>query len=107
MYIRFEQTRRNHGTYVDRLYMDRLYVDRLREKYNYMVDAFYQTRPEDKEKLKWIHKLDTIPSIVTTAWNKIIIIAKDTNIGYKKLSDVLEKHKEVINTYYKANPSRY
>ena len=45
---------------------------------NYLVGIFYQPCPEDKEKLIWIQKLDTILSAITT-WNKIIAIAGDTN----------------------------
>lgn len=59
-----------------------------------MVDTFYQTRPEDKEKLKWIHKLDTILSIVTTAWNKIIIIAEDTISAIKNYQMYLKNTKK-------------
>ena len=56
---------------------------------NYHAGVFYQPRPEDKEKLIWIQKLDTILSAITT-WNKTIAIAEDTNIDYNKLSTVLE-----------------
>ena len=45
---------------------------------NHLVGIFYQPRPENKEKLIWIQKLDTILSAITT-WNKIIAIAGDTN----------------------------
>ena len=88
MNIRFAQTRRNHWAY----YVDRLWEKKV--KYSYMVDAFYQTRPEDKEKLKWIHKLDTILSIVTTAWNKIIIIAEDTISAIKNYQMYLKNTKK-------------
>ena len=65
---------------------------------NYLVGVFYQPCPEDKEKLKWIQKLHTILSTVTTTRNKTIIISGDTNIDYKKSSAVPEKYKEVIDT---------
>ena len=42
---------------------------------NYLVGVFYQPRPEDKKKLIWIQKLDTILSAITTTWNKTIVIA--------------------------------
>ena len=41
---------------------------------NYLVGVFYQPCPEDKEKLIWIQKLDTILSAITTTWNKTIVI---------------------------------
>ena len=66
---------------------------------NYLVGVFYQPRPEDKEKLIWIQKLDTILSAITTTWNKTIVIAGDTNIDYNKPSTVLETYKEVLDTY--------
>ena len=47
---------------------------------NYLVNVFWQPSPEDKEKLRWIQKLDTILSTVTMTWNKTIIISGDTNI---------------------------
>ena len=33
---------------------------------NYLVGVSYQPHPEDKEKLVWIQKLDTILSAITT-----------------------------------------
>ena len=66
---------------------------------NYLVGVFYQPRPEDKEKLIWIQKLDTILSAITTTWNKTIVIAGDTNIDYNKPSTLLETYKEVLGTY--------
>lgn len=66
---------------------------------NYVVVVFYQSRPKDKEKLNWIQKLYSILSSITTTWNKTIIIAGDTSIDYKKSSAVLEKYKQVIDTY--------
>ena len=66
---------------------------------NYLIGVFYQPRPEDKEKLIWIQKLDTILSAITTTWNKTIVIAGDTNIDYNKPSTVLETYKEVLDTY--------
>ena len=65
---------------------------------NYVVVVFYQSRPKDKEKLNWIQKLYSILSSITTTWNKTIIIARDTNIDYKRSSAVLEKYKQVIDT---------
>ena len=35
---------------------------------DYLVGVFYQPRPEDKEKLIWIQKPDTILSGITTNW---------------------------------------
>ena len=49
----------------------------------YRVCVFYEPTPEEKEKIKWIQKLDAILSIVTT-WNKNIIVCGDTNIDHKK-----------------------
>ena len=66
---------------------------------HYLVGVFYQPRPEDKEKLIWILKLDTILSVITTTWNKTIAIAGDTNIDYNKPSTVFETYKEVLDTY--------
>ena len=65
---------------------------------NYLVGVFYQPRPEDKEKLIWIQKLDTILSAITTTWNKTIAITGDTNIDYNKPSTVLKTDKEVLDT---------
>ena len=65
---------------------------------NYLVGVFYQPLPEDKEKLIWIQKLDTILSATTTTWNKTIVIAGDTNIDYNKPSTVLETSKEILDT---------
>ena len=78
---------------------------------NYLIVVFYQPCPEDKEKLKWIRKLDTIQSTVTTTLNKTIIIAQSTNLDYNKLSTVFEKYKEVIDIqlkikFNKTNPLR-
>ena len=36
---------------------------------DYLVGVFYQTRPEDKEKLIWIQKPHTILSGITTTWH--------------------------------------
>ena len=41
---------------------------------NYLADVFYQPLLEEKEKLIWIQKLDTILSAITTTWNKTIVI---------------------------------
>ena len=65
---------------------------------NYLVGVFYQPRPENKEKLIWIQKLDAILSTVTVTWNKTVVIAGDTNIDYNKPT-VLETYKEVIETF--------
>ena len=54
---------------------------------------------EDQEKLMWNQKLDTIISAITATWNKTIVIAGDTNIGYNKPSAVFETYKEVHDTY--------
>ena len=54
---------------------------------------------EDQEKLIWNQKLDTIISAITTTWNKTIVIAGDTNIGYNEPSAVFETYKEVHDTY--------
>ena len=66
---------------------------------NYLVGVFYKSCPEDKEKRIWIQKLDTILSAITTTWNKTIVIPGDTNIDYNKPSTVLERYKEVLDTY--------
>ena len=66
---------------------------------NYLVGVFYQPRPEDKEKLVQIQRVDTILSAITTTQNKTIVIAGDTNTGYNKPSNVLETYKEIIYTY--------
>ena len=66
---------------------------------NYLVGVFYQPRPDYKEKLIWIQKLNTILSAIITTWNKTIVIAGDTNIDYNKPSTVLETYKEVLDTY--------
>ena len=54
---------------------------------------------EDQKKLIWNQKLDTIISAITTTWNKTIVIAGDTNIGYNEPSAVFETYKEVHDTY--------
>ena len=60
---------------------------------SYLLDVFQQPLPEDKEKLIWIQKLDTIFSLITTTWNKTIAVTGDTIIDYKKPSTVLETQK--------------
>ena len=77
--------------------MDR--VSREEQKQKLPCRCFLPTSPEDKEKLIWIQKLDTILSAITTTWNKTIVIAGDTNIDYNKPSTVLETYKEVLDTY--------
>ena len=62
------------------------------ENKNWLVGVFYQPRPEDKEKLEYIQKLDTILSIVTTTLSKTVIITGHTRIDYNKLSTVLESY---------------
>ena len=44
---------------------------------SYLVAAFYQPSSDEKEKLIWIEKLDTLLSIVNSTWNKTIIITGD------------------------------
>lgn len=48
--------------------------------------------------------LNTILSTVTTAWNKTIIIAEDTNTDYEKLSAVLENHKRSNQNIQQSQP---
>ena len=72
--------------------------ERVKKK-NYLVGVFYERRPENIEKLKWIQKLNTILTKVTKTWNKTIIIAGDTIIDFNKSSIVFGKYKEVIDTY--------
>ena len=59
-------------------------VSREEQKQKLHCRCFLPTSPEDKEKLIWIQKLDTILSAITTTWNKTIVIAGDSNIGYNK-----------------------
>ena len=59
------------------------------KKKNYLVGVFYQPRSEDKEILIWSQKLGTIPSAITTTWNKTIVIDGDTKIDCNKSSTVL------------------
>ena len=65
----------------------------------YLVGVFYQSCPEDKEKLIWIQKLDTILSAITTTWSKTIAITGDTHIDYNNPSTALETYKEVLDIY--------
>ena len=65
---------------------------------SYLVAAFYQPSSDEKEKLIWIEKLDTLLSIVNSTWNKTIIITGDTNIDYLKPSVALKRYKEVNET---------
>ena len=74
-------------------------MSREEQKQKLPCRCFLPTSPEDKEKLIWIQKLDTILSAITTTWNKTIVIAGDTNIDYNKPSTVLETYKEVLDTY--------
>ena len=88
---------------------------RLRTRQNYRVHVGRVSRQEQKLpcrcflptspwRLIWIEKLDTIPSAITTTWNKTIVIAGDTNIDYNKPSAVLELlYKEVLDTYKKQH----
>ena len=46
---------------------------------NYLVAALYQPSSDEKEKLVWIEKLNTLLSIGNSTWNKTIIITGDTN----------------------------
>ena len=73
-------------------------VSREEQKQKLPCRCFLPTSPEDKEKLIWIQKLDTILSAITKTWNKTIVIAGDSNIGYNKPT-ALETYKEVIDTY--------
>ena len=66
---------------------------------SYLVVTLYQPSSNEKEKLIWIEKLDTLLSIVNSTWNKTIIITGDTNIDYLKTSVALKRYKEVIETY--------
>ena len=66
---------------------------------SYLVVTLYQPSSNEKEKLMWIEKLDTLLSIVNSTWNKTIIITGDTNIDYLKTSVALKRYKEVIETY--------
>ena len=65
---------------------------------SYLVAALYQPSSDEKEKLIWREKLDTLFSIVKS-WNKTIIITGHTNIDYLKPSVALKRYKEVIETY--------
>ena len=65
---------------------------------NYFVGGFYQPHLEDKEKLIWIQKLDTLLSAIPTTWNKTIVIAGGTNFDSTIPSTVLETYKEVLDT---------
>ena len=66
---------------------------------NYLVGVFCQLRPENKEKLKWVQKLDNLLSTVRTTQSETIIIAGDTNMDCNKPSTVVEKQKDVIHTF--------
>ena len=66
---------------------------------SYLVVTLYQPSSNEKEKLIWIEKLDTLLSIINSTWNKTIIITGDTNIDYLKTSVALKRYKEVIETY--------
>ena len=66
---------------------------------SYLVAALYQPSSDEKEKLIWIEKLDTLLSIVNSTWNKTIIITGDTNIDYLKPSVALKRYEEVNETY--------
>ena len=66
---------------------------------SYLVAALYQPSSDEKEKLIWIEKLDTLLSIVNSTWNKTIIITGDTNIDCLKPLFALKQYKEVIETY--------
>ena len=57
---------------------------------SYLVAALHQPSSDEKEKLIWIEKLDTVLSIVKSSWNKTIIITGDTNIDYLKPSVALK-----------------
>ena len=66
---------------------------------SYLVAALYQPSWDEKEKLIWIKKLDTLLSIVSSTWNKTIIITGDTTTDYLKSSAAFKRYKEVIETY--------
>ena len=66
---------------------------------SYLVAVLYQPSSDEKKKLIWIEKLDTLPSIINSTWNKTIIMTGDTNIDYLKPSVALKRYKEVIETY--------
>ena len=65
---------------------------------SYLVAALYQPSADEKEKLVWIGKLDTLLSIVNSIWNKTILITGNSNIDYLKPSIALKRYKEVIET---------
>ena len=66
---------------------------------SYLVAALYQPSSDEKAKVIWIEKLDTLLSAVNSTWNKTIIITGDTNIDCLKPSVALKRYKEVNETY--------
>ena len=66
---------------------------------SYLVAALYQPSSNEKEKLIWIEKRETLLSIVNSTWNKTIKITGDTNIDYLKPSVAVKGYKEFMETY--------
>ena len=67
---------------------------------SYLIEVLHQLSPDEREKLIWREKLDTILSAITSTWNKTIIITGDTNIEYIKSSVAFTQYKVIFQTYY-------
>ena len=78
---------------------------------SHLVAVLYQPDSNEKEKLIWIEKLDTVLSITNCIY-RTITITDDTNIDYLKPSVALNLHfsniiKDLRKSCFRANYQLY
>ena len=62
-----------------------------------MISSFTEIQVRnEREKLKWTEKLETILSVITSVWYKTIIITGHTNIDYIKQSGAVTGHRRLM-----------